>query len=234
MNIDMFVANFETHFPKAELDHASLQFEETFVRSFFDPCFDVPGMTSIKKQFLLQIAFRCLEADEAYFEIGTYVGKSLISALKDSIDRPVFACDNFSEFTQTNSLELLRIHLERYGILEKVCLYDSDFRDIMNREFIRKPVGLYFYDGAHDFESQYLGIKLIEPLLANNALVLVDDWRFAPDSQSYAQAATEKAIAESIRSWTRLYSLPARFNGDQAMWWNGIGVFASVSAKEGL
>ena len=110
-------------------------------------------------------------------------------------------------------------------------MFDSDFRNIMSPKHILHPIGLYFYDGAHDFESQYQAIKLGEPLFSNEALVIVDDWRFAPDSQSYAKEGTLRAVAESNRAWTLLYELPARFNGDQAMWWNGVAVFASKISK---
>jgi hypothetical protein len=88
------------------------------------------------------------------------------------------------------------------------------------------PIGLYFYNAAHDERSQYLGIKLIEPFLSDQALVIVDDWRHAPDSQSYAKAGTLKATGESQHQWQLLYDLPVRHNCDRAMWWNGVAVLA--------
>ncbi|OPX28569.1 MAG: hypothetical protein B1H08_05700, partial [Candidatus Omnitrophica bacterium 4484_171] len=87
------------------------------------------------------------------------------------------------------------------------------------------PIGLYFYDAAHDEKNQYLAIKKVEPFLSKRALVIIDDWRFAEDSQSYAKAGTERAISESNNKWQLLYDLPARFNGDKKMWWNGVAVF---------
>jgi predicted O-methyltransferase YrrM len=227
MRLDQFCYAFEHYFPKSEHGHIAAHFEDKFTRSYYDPCFDVAGMTSLKKQFLLKIAFATLEPHECYLEIGTYQGKSLISAVRDNPSLPVYACDNFSEFSETNSLERLRLNLQKHGLLDKIRVFDSDFRNIMSPKHILHPIGLYFYDGAHDFESQYQAIKLVEPLLSNEAMVIVDDWRFAPDSQSYAKEGTLQAVAESNRAWTLLYDLPARFNGDQAMWWNGVAVFAS-------
>jgi len=231
MQRTQFIHTFESHFPVRQHGLVSTLFEEAFVRSFFDPCFDVEGKTSVKKQFLLRIAFSALPEGECYFEIGTYQGKSLVSAMKGNPLRPVYACDNFSEFKETNSPERLRENLQRHGYLDRIRLFDSDFRRIMTREHIRHPVGCYFYDGAHDLESQYQAIKRVEPLLSDQALIIVDDWRFAPDSQSYAKEGTLRAISESRRTWTQLYDLPARFNGDHAMWWNGVAVFVSQAAK---
>jgi predicted O-methyltransferase YrrM len=191
-----------------------------------DICPDVEGMSSARKGKLLNLAFSCLAPDECYCEIGTYLGKSLISAMLGNPERPVAACDNFSQFTETNSFDKLMTNLRKYKLDSKIQFLNGDFRTIISSRTIQNRVGLYFYDGAHDENSQYLGIRNIEPLLSDKALVIVDDWRFAPDSQSYARAGTERAIAESSHRWHKLYELPARYNGDLEMWWNGVGVYS--------
>jgi hypothetical protein len=221
------MSEFDRYFPAHEIGRITAYLEEPFIRSFFDPCFDVPGMMSVKKQILLKIAYSFIDEGEAYLEVGTYVGKSLVSAMAGNELRPTYGCDNFSEFKESSSLSQLRLNLENHALLEKVHILDDDFRNIVDRYHVPEPVGLYFYDGAHDHRSQYEGIKLVEHLLADRALVIVDDWRLAPDSNSYAKAGTEQAIAESPRQWTHLYDLPARLNGDHATWWNGIAVFAT-------
>jgi len=231
MRLTQFVYAFEHYFPAHEHDHVSAIFEEKFIRAFYDPCFDVEGMTSIKKQILLKLAFAAIEDGECYLEIGTYQGKSLISAVKDNSFHPVFACDNFSEFANTNSLERLRENLKKHGLLDSVRVLDSDFRNIMTRKHIPHSIVCYFYDGAHDLDSQYQAIKLAEPLLADQALIIIDDWRMAPDSQSFAKEGTLRAISESERNWKQLFELPARFNGDHSMWWNGVAVFSSETSR---
>jgi predicted O-methyltransferase YrrM len=201
--------------------------------AYFDPeysakedlCPEVEGKLSIKKQQLLNLAYGLLPEGEAYLEIGTYHGKSLLSALIGNAPRPTYACDNFSEF-DVNSLQITLGNLDRYDLRDAVTFYDSDFRAVCTSQHLPSPIGLYFYDGAHDFESQYLAIKLVEPFLANEAIILVDDWRFAPDSQSYASQGTVQAASESPNTWQILYELPSRFNGDLAMWWNGVGVLS--------
>ena len=85
----------------------------------------------------------------------------------------------------------------RYGLVQHLTFYDEPFQNIFTSEKLPLPIGVSFYDAGHDERNQYVGIKLVEPFLADEALVLVDDWRFAPDSQSYAKAGTERAIAES-------------------------------------
>lgn len=188
-----------------------------------DLCPDVQGMLSLRKQRLLNLAFSMLPENEAYFEVGTFQGKSLISAQLGNAPRTVYAADNFAEFAG-NDYETLWGNLGRYRLQAQVSFHNGDFRDACTPDFLRVPVGLYFYDGAHDLESQYLGIKRVEPFLADDALIFVDDWRYGPDSRSYAKPGTMQAIQESPHHWQLLYELPARYNGDLALWWNGVGV----------
>jgi predicted O-methyltransferase YrrM len=208
------------------IDKVSLWYEIGLARRWFDPCPAIQGMSSIKKLQLLHIAYGCLSVDECYVEIGTYTGKSLISALLDNPVRKTYACDNFSQFNDNSSEETLNKNLERYAVKDRVTFFNNDFRKIMDSTLIQERIGVYYFDGGHDLDSQYQGIALAEGLFANEALVIVDDWRFADDSQSYAKAGTMKAVEESPHRYELLYELPARFNGDHAMWWNGVGVLA--------
>jgi len=196
-----------------------------------DPCPDVVGMASSKKLKLLNLAVSILPngGQEAYLEVGTYLGKSLVAATLGNSGRLVVGCDNFSEFatgSANNNYTVLQSNLAKYGLLDKIKFYDEDFQSLFQRWRTEglPPIGVYFYDGAHDEESQYRAIRYVEPLLADSALVIVDDWRWANDSRSYAETATRKAISESQYQWEICYILPARFNGDTEMWWNGVAL----------
>jgi predicted O-methyltransferase YrrM len=226
MNIERFCIKFNRAFPKRKIDKPTRLYKTPYLRRFFDPCPAVKGAISIKKQKLLKIAFSCLDPNECYLEVGTYRGKSLISAVKGNPMRSVFACDNFTSFGKDSSFREVKNNLKLYNISEKVIFYNEDFKKVLNKEKVSMPVGLYFYDGSHDEESQYLAIKKAENLLSTEALVIVDDWRYAEDSKSYAKKATERAIEESSNEWKMIYNLPARYNGDHEMWWNGVGVFS--------
>jgi predicted O-methyltransferase YrrM len=232
MDINKFLDEFKTLFTTKSLVQPALLYRLPWIRSLFDSCPDVQGMTSVKKQKLLNVAFRNIPSEECYLEIGTFQGKSLVSAMLDNPPKKVFACDNFSEFTESNSYKRLMNNLSKYGFKEQVVFYNDDFKKTLNKKNINIPVGLYFFDGPHDKDNQYQGIKLGEPLLADQALVLVDDWRLAEDSGSFAKEGTMQAIQESSHSWELLYDLPARYNGDRGLWWNGLAVF-SFQRKKG-
>jgi predicted O-methyltransferase YrrM len=203
-----------------------------------DPCPDVFGMASPKKLRLLNQLVACLPADgtDCYLEVGTYQGKSLVGALQGNPGRVAVACDNFSLFDDPvtpRNQKLLKENLARHGLIQQARLFDCDFRALLGRwrEERLPPIGAYFFDGPHDEESQYQAIRLVEPLLAPQAIVVVDDWRLAADSDSYAEAGTKRAVAESSQRWTFEHILPARYNGDREQWWNGLAVL-SFEARE--
>ena len=241
MNIEQFQATFEAVFPATGRNQPTRRYEwhiprpgflKRFgVRNFylFESLRDVEGLVSIKKEQLLRLAYGCLGREEAYLEVGTWQGRSLIAAMHGNAPRPTFGCDDFSESYMNRKLDLharfLR-NIRRHGLERDVTFYKEPFQTIFTKEKLPIPIGLYFYDAAHDEQHQYLGIKLVEPFLNDEALVIVDDWRFAPDSQSYAKAGTQRAVAESSHGWRLLHELPARRNCDRAMWWNGVAVYA--------
>jgi predicted O-methyltransferase YrrM len=199
---------------------------------------DVKGMASPKKLKLLNAAVAAMPSagEECYLEVGTFQGKSLVAALDGNPGVPAVACDTFILFddpTAPKNLPILKDNLSRYGLADRVQFFNSDFQDVFADWQLRSlpPVGVYFYDGAHDEESQYLGIRLAEDLLADNAVVIVDDWRYAEDSQSLAEAGTKRAIEESKHNWTIRHVLQARFNGDRDLWWNGLAVLTFNRVK---
>lgn len=234
MDTARFARLFEEEFPASKRAVPDSPLLRTrILRHLVDPCPDVAGMASPRKMRLLKLAVSLLPADgsECYLEVGTYQGKSLIAALKGNPGRRGVCVDNFSEFNEASdrpdNLAILRQNLKRHSLESRVTVFEADFRDLFARsvrEHLIPPVGVYFYDGAHDDDSQYDGIRLVEPLLSDTAVVIVDDWRRAEDSGSYAEEATRRAIEDSQHDWSIDWVLPARCNADFALWWNGVAV----------
>jgi hypothetical protein len=240
MDITRFAERFEREILRNRLlKLAAIRPFNRVARKLLDPCPDVKGMASYRKLMLMDLVASMLAdegAGECYLEIGTFQGKSLVAALKGNPGVKAFACDNFSEFDESGvNQSALEENLRRYGLAERVRFFNMDFRKLLAgwREQGLPTIGGYFYDGAHDKSSQYDGIKHVEPHLADRALVIVDDWRFAKDSQSYAEAGTMQAVSESSSKWKLLHVLPARFNGDLDQWWNGLGILSFERQTKG-
>ena len=86
MNCDLFKENFSEQFHSDYINFPSVGYELQSIVQYEDYCYDVMGMTSIKKQKLLNLAASLLDTTECYFEVGTFNGKSLISAMHDNLN----------------------------------------------------------------------------------------------------------------------------------------------------
>src|SRR6266540_4233044 len=139
---------------------------------------DVPGMATESKLALLSLAAAHLEPGEAYLEVGSFKGLSLIGAMLGNQHAPFYAIENFLEFNLDSGAtrdELLG-NLDRWVDRERLRLLEGDcFRLLRRERLLEAPVGVYFYDGAHGRLPHYLALALAEPWLAGRALVVVDD-----------------------------------------------------------
>ncbi|TWP37125.1 class I SAM-dependent methyltransferase [Leekyejoonella antrihumi] len=139
---------------------------------------EVAGYTGPNELAVLQAAAAVLPDGEAYLEVGTYKGRSVCAAAQGNADKTFYAMENFLEFGMTGqqARDELMGNLERHAGGANVHLLEGDCFTLMaDRSVIDRPVGVYFYDGEHTLLSHYLALAVAEPLLADEALVLVDD-----------------------------------------------------------
>ncbi|GAB3498648.1 class I SAM-dependent methyltransferase [Flexivirga sp.] len=139
---------------------------------------EVSGFTSAHELAVLNLAAAVLPADEAYLEVGTFKGRSLVAAVQGNEDKTFYAMENFLEFGMAGEAAHaeLKDNLKRFAGDAQVRLLEGDAFTLMARPgVIDRPVGVYFYDGEHTLLSHYLALAVVEPLLADEALVLVDD-----------------------------------------------------------
>lgn len=139
---------------------------------------DVAGYTGPNELAVLQAAAAAMTDDEAYLEVGTFKGRSLCAAVQDNAGKDFYAMENFLEFGMQGlqARAELEANLGKYAGQANVVLLEGDcFKLMTDRTLIDKPVGVYFYDGEHTLISHYLALAVVEPLLADEALVLIDD-----------------------------------------------------------
>ncbi len=190
----------------------------------------IQGMTTANVLQLLNFAVGCMEPGEVYCEVGCFQGSTLTGALLNHPDRMAYAVDNFSEFDVTgeNQARLMQ-NLSHFGLHDQVFFCNQDFEaffaDLRSIETSDR-IGVYFYDGAHDYRSQLMGLLLAKPFLADRALIVVDDSNWAP-----VQQANWDFIAAHPQC-RMLLDLPTPINGDPTFW-NGLQVLSwDVRATE--
>lgn len=182
----------------------------------------VPGFSTPAELAVLNLAARRLPAGEAYLEVGTYKGRSLAGTLIDAPDRSYVAVENFQEFGMlaAESRTGLEKVLAGAGGDKRLTLHDGDcFAVLAKRDSVPEPVGVYFYDGAHTGLAHYLALGVVEPLLADEAVVLVDDatWPMV--------AAATRKYTDTHPGWTILRDIRAATDHDER-WANGLLILA--------
>ncbi|MBW4691593.1 MAG: tetratricopeptide repeat protein [Lyngbya sp. HA4199-MV5] len=183
----------------------------------------IQGMTTANVLQLLNFAVGCMEPGEVYCEVGCFQGSTLTGALLNHPDRMAYAIDNFSEFdvAHENQPKLMQ-NLAAFGLDEQVFFCDQDFEAFFADLRSLNPVdriGVYLYDGAHDYRSQLMGLLLAKPFLADRALIIVDDSNWDP-----VQQANWDFIAAHPQC-SLLLDLPTPGNGHPTFW-NGLQILS--------
>ena len=164
---------------------------------------------------LLNLAASCLGPDEAYVEVGVYHGASLIAALLGNENARVIGIDSFG--FRDASLEKVAQNFERFRVARPEILVGDVFELVPNGALDGTPVGVWYYDAAHDYDSQVEGLRIAEPLLAPGALMIVDD----TDWEQVARAMDDYLAAQPRAR--RILTIEGKEPGSP-QWWEGIQV----------
>jgi hypothetical protein len=185
---------------------------------------DIEGMSSPKVCAFLNALVSRMEPDEQYLEIGTWKGRTLVSAALGNRGRVCIGCDYFrfwGKFTGPGVIarHALYRNLRRYQAdSAEIRFYRMKSRDLFERRVIGGRIGVYFYDGDHSYAGTRHGVTAAAPLLSRRSVLVMDDWR----DPEIRRATHDGIAAAGLRQlWCReLYG--DRHGGD---WWNGLGVF---------
>jgi predicted O-methyltransferase YrrM len=137
------------------------------------PLEEVKGLARENNLALLNLAASLLPDGESYVEIGSFRGTSLISAMLGNEGREFVAIDDFS--FRDGTREQLQANLERFGLPEPTILEGDAFELVRGGALEGRRAGVYYYDNGHEYEQQLEALRMIEPHLAERALVIVDD-----------------------------------------------------------
>lgn len=175
----------------------------------------VPGYTSTKVKCLLNNV--CSLKGATYLEIGVFKGATFAAALYNNKDNLVeaTAIDNWSQFGGPES-EFIQ-NCSKFISDVPYKFYNSDCFKINIKDLVANPVQIYFYDGGHEEEEQEKAFTYYNSLFDNSFIAIVDDWNWNP-----VKIGTKKAFEKLNYKVLFEQELPANFNGDTNLWWNGI------------
>jgi predicted O-methyltransferase YrrM len=182
----------------------------------------VSGLARANNLALLNVAARCLDPGESYVEVGTYHGTSLIAALLEN-DGDYVALDNWS--LGDGSREQLERNLTRFGLAGRPTLIEGDaFEMLRSGALDGRRVGVYYYDNGHEYEQQLDGMRLIEPHLVDDALVIVDD----TDWERVEHAVDD--YLEQQPQATEVLRIDGKDRGHPE-WWEGMRVLRWAASR---
>jgi predicted O-methyltransferase YrrM len=185
-------------------------------RKFENLCREVEGMATENKLMMLNFAASLLGPNEVYLEVGSWKGLSIIGAMLGNQHHRFYAIDDFSQFQGPK--RDFQSNIQRYGLSESLRFIEGDCFEIFRTKFLgSQKIGVYFYDGNHSYYSQYHALKAIEPFLADNALLIIDDC-------SFPQVKAVNSIFYRFHPNIRLlFDIASEYNGEPR-WWNGIQI----------
>ncbi len=134
-----------------------------------------------------------------------------------------YAADNFSEFdTSGETFEKLVENLSTFELEEQVVICNQDIEEFLfeiKGIGTENKIGVYFYNSAHNYRSQILGLLAVRPILANKAIIVVGN-----SNESVVKQANWDFIAAHSQCQL-LLDLPTSGN-THCTFWNGIQVLS--------
>ncbi|OGJ61398.1 hypothetical protein A3C52_04145 [Candidatus Peribacteria bacterium RIFCSPHIGHO2_02_FULL_51_15] len=131
----------------------------------------MPKMSTLAIGALINRLVSELSVGQAYLNIGVWHGFSLLAGMAGNPAKKCIGVDNFSEFGSPRPAFLKRFAESKSPLHE---FYDADWREYLKKSH-HGSVGIYFYDGSHDYDSQYQALVSAGPFMASGGYILVDD-----------------------------------------------------------
>jgi hypothetical protein len=182
----------------------------------------IHGLTSHKVQRLLNQLCSC---GQSYLEVGSYLGATAAAALAGNKLNAYFV-DNWEEDPQPFRDDLPRLpptskeefikNIKQYKGESKVKVFDADMFDVDLDQI--EPIDIFFYDGPHGARETFQAIQYYAPVLANQAIVVVDDANFDGTVKGTKEAL--KAAGLTIHYERIILEDEPGENADG--WWNGV------------
>jgi predicted O-methyltransferase YrrM len=178
---------------------------------------EVENLASENVLALLNLAASLLDPDEAYVEVGVFHGASLIAAMLGNEGRHFVGIDRFG--FRGGTREKVEANLARFGLEPPEIVVGDAFELVPAGALGDLRIGLWYYDAAHDYESQLQGLRIAEPLLAPGALVIVDDSDWEQVDRALADYLAEQPRARHV------LTIDGKERG-APQWWEGMQILA--------
>lgn len=172
----------------------------------------LPRMSTLAIAAIINHAVSLMPEECSYTNVGIWYGFTLLSGMICNGNKCCIGIDDFSQFGGPKESFLAQFYASRS---DKHLFYEATFRQYFETNLI-SPIGVYMYDGNHNYDNQLDGLRLAEPFFANGAIVLIDDTNWKEPSQ-----ATDDFIKGSRRQYKVLFK-SVTAHDSHPTFWNGL------------
>jgi len=180
---------------------------------------NIPRMSTYAIASIVNKSVREMNPEAMYVNVGVWNGFTFLAGLVGNPHRRAIGVDNFSAFGGPRDA-----FLRRFRALASPShqFFDGDFRTYF-RDVHRGPIGVYYFDGPHDYASQREALELAEPFLEKGSVALVDDTN-RPDPRR----ATLDFLAAQQGRYRLIFDRHSLW-AENPLWWDGLMILRKES-----
>jgi len=188
-------------------------------------CLDLRGMSGMKYRAFINNLMRKIP-NPRYLEIGTYTGSTLCAAVGDVPNIQALAVDNFS-YDNYCSLTVCQNNVDQVkDLTANIKVMEQNFDDF---DFsAHGKFNVYMYDADHREQDQKNAIIKCSPALEEYAIIIVDDWNYAPEKNGTSAGFRESQL-EILAKWEIDTGDHVPYPSD---WHCGYGIFLVKNKKD--
>lgn len=201
-----------------EILNTSLPPIATLDRAGLKTLCEIPRMSTYAIGAMINYGVSSMAPGTSFVNIGVWHGFTYLAGMIGNNEKKCIGVDNFSKFGGPKVEFMDRFN--RYKGNEHY-FYEKDCFDYFS-EIHEDPIGFYFYDGDHSYESQFTALQVAEPFFDKNCILMIDD-----TNRKEPRQATVDFVNNSKNRYLTLQDIRTSCNAHPTLW-NGVMVLQRI------
>lgn len=212
---------------RCKLGHAiscALYFALYNIHALPNPILELEGMSGVRyREFINRLIGHL--PDPRYLEIGSWKGSTVCAALYGN-QAKALCIDNWAQYGGPRAE-----FFSNLSLVQMPTVIESDFRHVDYASV--GSFNVMFFDGPHSETDQYDGVRLTQPALDNEHVLIVDDWNWRSVRIGTLRGIRDSSlnILSIIEIRTTLDNSHPTVSGKHSAWHNGTMIAVLQKSK---